>query len=129
MMGRNSYRRPQIILGIVLGIAAALLTSVVAIVQYVVTNGAAFAQHGTTLWGVLRLYIAAGLLGGLLFGLLLPVARWRWGAALLGAIAMMPLYLGAAVLLGHEDLYSGLIAALLVGGIVGYGLHRPPGPS
>jgi amino acid transporter len=103
----------------------ATVTSVVAVVIYAVRGPDTFARLGVTLASTVSLYLIAGVVGGALVGVLLPVTVWRWGAAAVGILAAVPLYVGVAVVLGQSDLLSGLIAAVLVGGVVGYGLWSP----
>jgi len=58
-------------------------------------------------------------------GLLLPLTAWRWGAAVVGAVAAAPLYVGAGFLLGHSDVLTGVVLATVIGGAVGYRLWEP----
>jgi hypothetical protein len=121
----KNKRRPNLAVGVLAGLAMAAITSLAAVVVYRVRGPAAFEAFGTTLTSAVALYFAAGIGGGAVVGLLLPLTAWRAGAALVGALAATPLYLGVAALMLPSDLWSGAIAATLVGGIVGYGLWSP----
>ena len=71
-------------------------------------------------------YLLSGAMGGLLFGLLIPYARHRLGATLVGVVVMAPLFLALGTLdayvLGDAALGWAvyLIAGVLVGGLTGY---------
>src|SRR4051794_12003981 len=56
-----------------------------------------FRDYGTSFGEVALLYVIGGIGGGLIVGIFRPVLRWRWGAALIGALAAIPI--GASVLL------------------------------
>jgi hypothetical protein len=103
----------------------ATVTSLVAVAIYAIRGPDTFARLGVTLTSTVSLYLIAGVIGGALVGTLLPMTVWRWGAAVVGILAAVPLYVGVAVLLGQSDVFSGLVAAVLVGGVVGYGLWSP----
>lgn len=57
---------------------------------------------------------------------MLPLTIRREGAAVVGVVGALPLYLAASTLLGHEDLTSGAIAAVVVGGVAGFLWWEPP---
>lgn len=111
------------------GIIVAALLSLVAVMVYGIRGPDVFERLGVSLPAVVTLYFLAGIIGGAVVGLLLPLTTWRLGASLVGAVAASPLYVGAGLLLGHSDLVGGLVLAVLVGGGVGYGLWEPPGVS
>jgi hypothetical protein len=58
---------------------------------------APFDRIDTTYSATVALYYAGGAVGGLVIGLLLPLRRWPWGAALLGMLGVLPLYFGVAL--------------------------------
>lgn len=115
------HKKPEVLVGMILGVAMALITCVVAVTLYVLRGPAAFERLGVSLTEVVAIYCLAGVLGGAIGGLLYPLTRWRGGAALLGAFAATPLYVGAALLLS-ADWSTGVIAAWIVGGAVGHNL-------
>ena len=85
-----------------------------------------FDAVGTTPGAVILLYYCAAVVAGLLVGILLPLARAnRWGAALVGIVAALPLYAMARVALEGfapwtaVDTISVVGASTVVGSIVG----------
>lgn len=117
--------KPRPLLGLVLGFAGGIFLSLSALIIYIVRGSAVFDSLGVSLGDTLALYMVAGPLSGTLVGLMLPLTVRRWGAAFVGITAAVPLYLGASRLLGHEDLWSGAIAAIVVGGITGVASWEP----
>jgi hypothetical protein len=79
--------------------------------------------YGITFPQLCGLYIVGGAIGGACFGMLLPLVRWPAGAAVVGALALTPLYLGAAALLG-VPLLPTLLAPIVIGGTLGYRMRR-----
>jgi hypothetical protein len=118
-------RKPRVGLGVLVGLLMAMMTCLAASIIYLVRGPEAFAQNGTSFGEAIATYVVAGFLGGGIGGLLFPLTGWRAGAALVGAIAATPLYLGIALLVG-EAVSAGVIGAVLVGGAVGYKLLPPP---
>lgn len=121
-VSERRFTKAKLLLGVLWGLAAALITSVVAVAQYMITDGRAFDTHGITLGKVIALYFIGGIVGGAIVGLLLPLTKWRLGASVVGMVALAPFYIGIALALGHKDIYSGLIAAVAIGGVAGYGI-------
>jgi NhaP-type Na+/H+ or K+/H+ antiporter len=117
-------RTPNIVLGAVLGLAMALGFTVIALVIYRLRGPETFERLGTSLSQTIALYVIGGIIGGGLFGLLLPLTTYRWGASLVGVCAAVPFYLAAAVV-ADGTLSSGLIPAVVVGAIAGYVLWTP----
>ena len=124
-MTRDNRRRANPVLGLILGLGVAGCLSAFVVLQHVLTGGRAVADIGVSLWQVVGLYVAGGAIGGLLFGLALPLATWRWGGVIVGVIAVTPVYLGAAFLLQVEHWLSWVIPAVVVGAVVGYGAWEP----
>jgi hypothetical protein len=60
---------------------------VIAILIYLLEGPQPFAANRTSLVSVLSSYILAGALGGLVVGVILPLAKWVVGAALVGFVA------------------------------------------
>lgn len=119
-------RESNPLLGVLAGVAAATFTILIVAAIVGVRGGAVFERFGTTLLGASALYLGAGVVGGAVVGLLLPITVWRAGSAVVGVLAAVPLYLGIAIVLPETDMWSGLIAAVVIGGLVGYGLWSPP---
>jgi len=85
-----------------------------------------FEHLDTTYSATVALYWAGGLVGGLLVGMLLPLRRWPWGAALLGMVGVFPLYFGVeltnstvASAFTLDNLATSAFLAFLVGGSAG----------
>jgi hypothetical protein len=117
--------------GIKVGLVAAVLYSAYVTLAYLITDGALLDSRGLTLPAVLLTYLAGGVVGGLTYGVLSPLERWRVGAAVVGAFVLLPVFLGAAVVLPNLDLGSHItwiavgLAAVLVGGIGGFLAWEP----
>jgi len=112
-------------MGIVAGLAMAVLTSLAVVIMYLVRGPGTFERLGVSLGSTIGLYLAAGVVGGAVVGFLLPLTVWRWGAVFVGMVAAVPLYWGVGLLLGESDFYAVLIPAVFIGGGVGYGLWSP----
>lgn len=126
MQTEDLRRKPRPLLGCVLGLFGGVFLSLLALIIYGIRGPGVFDRLGVSLGSALALYMVAGSLGGTMLGIMLPLTVERWGAVLTGIVAAVPLYLGASILLGHEDLYSGAIAAIIVGGVVGFASWEPP---
>lgn len=114
------------LLGLVLGLVAGAFLCFLALVVYSLRGPGTFDRLGVPLGTVLGLYIIGGAVGGALIGLMLPLTIRREGAAAVGIVGALPLYLAGSILLGQEDLYSGAIAAVIVGGAAGFLWWEPP---
>jgi hypothetical protein len=120
-------KRARIVLSVgamaLFGVLIATLLSLYAAVLYLVRGPAPFAAHGTTVLTSVTVYYLGGVLGGLVVGLLLPFLHGRVGAALGGAVALLPMYAAAAYALdgpaGLRKWPVYLICALIVGVPVG----------
>lgn len=115
----------RILLGILVALFFATACSAYALISFMIRGNAAFRANGTTLGAAIAVYYGGFTLSGVLFGLLLPLARWRVGAALVGFVAMIPLYGLAMVALsgipnwGPTETISTVLGALFVGAPVG----------
>jgi hypothetical protein len=108
-------------LGLMAGLAYGALLSIVVLGQWIVLRRL---PGDFNVWQVVALYMIAFPLAGVVVMLLQPLL-WRSapGAAVLGAIALVPVYCGAGLLVGGESatgmLAIGVPLACLVGGTVG----------
>jgi hypothetical protein len=118
-------RKPNPVLGVLGGCIMATLFSGMAVMAYAIGDGQAFDRLGVSLGSTLALYFAGGIVGGLLVGLLFPLTTWRWGSVVVGILAALPVYLGANLLIGLEDVMVGIFLATIVGGAVGYQVWSP----
>jgi hypothetical protein len=73
-----------------------------------------YPEYGTTTWRVIRVYFAAGVLGGLLVGWLRPITSHRWGARTVGALVGTVVY-GSAMLATDIPSSAGVVIALVLG--------------
>lgn len=78
-----------------LAVGAAFLAFVLG--NAVLTGGQAMTASGLTPWSAAAVFLGGGLVGGTLVGLLLPLARWRIGAGVLGAIGLFPAISGISI--------------------------------
>ena len=85
-----------------------------------------FESLDTTYGTTVALYYGGGFVGGILIGLLWPLRRWPWGAALLGMVGVFPLYFGVELAQSgvtgaftRYNVASSALLAFLVGGAVG----------
>lgn len=125
MLEHESERRPSVGLGITVGLVMAALTCVAAVIIYALRGPEAFTANGTTLPRAVVTYLAAGVLGGGVGGLLFPLTARSGGGAIVGALAAVPLYLSIALQL-QAGLLIGTLGGIVVGGVVGHRLFPPP---
>lgn len=78
--------RSNVQISVLVGLVMATLYSTYAVILYVASDAQAFERHEATIGAVLLTYYAAGALGGLAVGLLLPLKQWFLGKALLGVV-------------------------------------------
>lgn len=118
----------QLCTALAMFLAAALCAY--ALLLYLVRGAAPFARHGTTLGEVLLAYVIGMALAGVIVGLLLPFARHRWGAPLVGAVAFMPFYASVRVAMDGfapwtgDDVFVVILCSIAVGGLVGAAYRR-----
>ncbi len=112
--------------GVMHGAAIAGGYSAFACVMFAIRGPRLVAVYHLSLGGFIGLYFLAGILGGILVGVLKPIAKWHLGAVALGAIVAMPVYLCTAWVLGdHPASWSGsqwffnLSFILVIGGYAG----------
>ena len=94
---------------------------------FLIRGAQGFERYDTTLFTVVVGYFAAGIFGGLVFGLGLPAARWLPGAAILGFLTASVLWLtigrtvdpGATLV---ETLKSSLLLGAAFGIPIGVGM-------
>ena len=122
-MVRHSIRevRDRVLIGTAVGLFQALGFSVHAVALVLLRGAAAFGESGATLGQTVLAYALGGAASGMLIGLLLPLARWRIGATLLGASALVPFYVAMTVTIpGYDPWASGsMIAFMLLAAIAG----------
>ncbi|HEX6038582.1 hypothetical protein [Longimicrobium sp.] len=94
---------------------------------------APFAENGSSYGRVVRSYLACGVGGGLVVGLLRPFIRNAWGAALIGFAAAVPCIIAFRVAVrgaggwGPDDLLDVVVLSLVLGPLSGYRLWHMAG--
>ena len=76
--------------GVRWGLVYALIYSIIALVVGLFSGGSVFAWRQTSLGGLLAAYALSGVVVGTVVGILLPLARWKVGAAIIGMIGTIP---------------------------------------
>lgn len=89
MRERRSIRA-DILRGLRIGVYLAAVWSVAAFVVYLATGGKRFEQLGISLPVALAGYALIGILCGAVWGIGRPLARWWWGASVLGFLVAIP---------------------------------------
>lgn len=118
--------------GSVTGLAIALVYSGYVLVLDVLSGGRAFADVGVGVRVIVPFYVAGGLAGGLVYGLLKPLTRSRVGAGFVGFVIALLLCIGSAFLLPDADLGEVgtwviiVLAALFFGVLGGLYVFDPP---
>ena len=92
--------------GVAAGLFFAALYSLYVTLLYLIRGPDPFDANETTLGQVIAVYFAGGIAGGAIVGVLRPLAKWRIGAAVVGVVAAVPVFLGIALSL--EGGLSGL---------------------
>jgi len=111
------------------GIRYALAYSVIGI-AVAVARGGVPASYGLTLLQLIGLYVAGGIVGGALTGLLLPLVRGQLSAALVGFVVALPIMFMFAASMDPEELGSAevtlawLLSAAFLGPVCGAGLWQ-----
>ena len=108
----------------------ALVSSLVALLTVAGRGPDALRPYHLTVLGMLALYLGSGMLGGVVFGFLMPLGRRLWGAVLLGLFVTLPVaFVMVAIVspdlhpMSGEFLWT-WIAVSLLGPVVGAGLWR-----
>ena len=102
-----------------------MVYSAFAVALYAFRGSDPFTANGTTFGGTVVAYFVGGAGAGAVLGLLRPLARSRWGAAVVGFFCALPVWLGAAfaidgvAALHAEDLLLTLLFSVLSGPICG----------
>jgi hypothetical protein len=102
----------------------ATLYSLYVLVVYAFHGNEPLASNGVSLLGIIGAYYAGGITGGIVVGLLLPLAQWRAGATVIGIAAAFFVFLGIGVavdgvhnLAKPSSYLDALVIATLVGGV------------
>ena len=120
-MVRMIALRHNLLTGLLAGLAMAVVCT--AMVGVLIAAGATEAgleeAYGLSIKELLALYAAGGIVGGLIWGILRPLNKWWWGAAINGYCAMLPFCWAAApaILKGQPPMSR--LAVTLLGGVMG----------
>lgn len=111
----------RIVWGARWGLRFGLTFDAIAVIVFLLSGPSERERNGVTFATVILLYSSAGLIAGLVVGVLLPLTRWKVGAATVGVLAALPV--GVLVRLmtdgltgwTAEDTATALLFALAVG--------------
>jgi hypothetical protein len=118
--------RDRVLIGTAVGLFEALGFSVHAVALFLLSGPTVFQASGATLGQTILAYVVGGAASGVLIGLLLPLGRWRAGATLIGAFALVPFYCAMSVIIPGFDPWSSgwmiafMLLAAVAGGILGW---------
>ena len=87
----------QVRQGVLIGLTLAALYCAYAVVQFVLRGAAPFDAHDVTLRMVLATYVACGIAGGVVYGLLHPLANSLLGRTVLGVLIATLVFFGITV--------------------------------
>lgn len=125
-------RETNIGLGVFFGVALATFYSAFVLILFMIRGDSAFEANDITLLGTISAYYFGGIVGGVIVGLLLPLATWRWGSVIVGVVAAVPVFLGIGIAMyggpgsrGPNDRFGLVTAAILLGGFGGYAFWEP----
>ena len=82
-------------------------------------------RYGVSLGEVVLVYVVGGILSGASVGLLLPLTRWKAGSALVGVVAMLPVFVGIAYTVAgpppweFPQKFATVLSSVVVGGLGG----------
>ena len=125
MHGQLDRSRPQVRFGLTRGLlAATILIGVLGVARAVGADDSSL-PTGVSLAVQLLLFLAGGLGGGLVLGVLFPLSRSPLGSALLGVLAVTPYFVAQWWLSAPEEsqrhsLVAVCVVIVIVGGGVGY---------
>lgn len=106
--------------GIIWGATIALMLSLWVTAVYLVGGAAPFRENGTTYRQAVLMYFVAGVVVGALFGLVRPMIRGGWSAAVFGFVAGCAVFSMLALATGEYNPLAVLLAAALLGPAVGW---------
>ncbi len=86
-------------------------------------GGHGLAKNGVNVWEAAAIYLLGGTAAGGLVGAMLPLLRWRAGAAVVGVVAALPIFTGVGIALDGSPVrwpdgtwFAVAAGAILVGG-------------
>ena len=114
-------RLPDIRWGVQYGMGFAILFSAYAIIARITAGPTAFDRYHATLVSVVGIYFGGGLVSGTIVGLLRPLAKYAFGAALVGFLAALPIALVIEKLSDDGASWNYIDTVVVVVGSVGLG--------
>ena len=89
----TSDLRIRVRAAILTGLVIATTLSVLATMIWLIKGPEAFSRNGLVLWRIVGLYYVGGVVGGAIFGVLLPIAKKSvYGGVLVAFLALMPFF-------------------------------------
>jgi hypothetical protein len=117
--------------GVTGGMYFALAYSAFVILMYLVNGSRAFDKHGTTLGKIIAAYVISGIGGGLIVGLMLPLAKNKLGRTFLGIVVgvfvffwITMTYAGPPTRWGDAEWFSCITSGVILGAICSNGLWK-----
>jgi hypothetical protein len=130
VLGRTYSRwRRDVGWGVVGGCLMALYYTTIAILIYLIRGPAAFGTYGITFGQTVLAYWAGGVAGGLVLGVLLPVARNRLGKGVLGILVALPVFVAIALIMGDLHWGAVLVCATFFGIVGAMAVDQIGGPT
>lgn len=133
-LGRSVHTwRRDMVWGVLFGLAMAGYYSLIAIVIYTFAGSAPFEANNASLGEALAAYWVGGLLGGVIFGLIKPLARNAFGAVVVGIVVATPASVAVVLAVDGKDVIWEAVVIMAVifgtaGGLAFSNSHRS-GPS
>lgn len=110
----------------------AVMLSLWVLAVTVVRRPTYFEVYGLTTWQIIATYFAAAAVGGLVLGVLRPLAATRDGAVIIGAVIGTIFYSAVGIALdgsiSSDSFIISAIPGILVGGALGYRFSAPENP-
>jgi hypothetical protein len=104
------------------GLTIAAVFSLYAIVTRIVAGPGAFDQYHMTVVSLVATYVGGALLGGTMVGLLRPITKNPFGAALVGFITAVPITAVLVRFLDEAKTWSSFDTYIVVLGSLAYGV-------
>jgi hypothetical protein len=117
-------------MGVFCGLAMATCFSAWVLLLVLLRGSPWFDKYQMSAWQIVAAYYAAGLLGGLVFGVLWPLSRTSWGAVVLGSLIGVIAYAAVGMImhgaLSWQSVHDGMVLGVPIGGFVGYRVQKAP---
>jgi MFS family permease len=110
---------------VLVGLGYAVGYSVIAAALFKLKDPSQVERMGMSLPQAIATYWAGAVLGGVLVGILLPMARWRVGAFVLGTLGTLPFFMLVSLLIAADapwfpdQVIMALLVSMVLGGLMG----------